>query len=185
MSGFERWSVWVSAALTTVTGIGLLWTKYFLDASEPWSVVNHPLQPWLLKAHIVTAPLLVFAIGLIALRHVWKHFRNGVHWGRHSGIMTGLVTVPMIVSGYLIQAVTHVTWLQVIAISHIVLGFVFAIGLSLHQLFVSRRSRVAETAADRSASSWPGSASPLGQASSQSSPPARASSPAEASASRD
>lgn len=158
MSGFERWSAWVSAALTTVTGIGLFWTKYLIEASGPWSVVNHPLQPWLLKAHIVTAPLLVFSIGLIALRHVWKHFRNGVHWGRRSGIVTGLVTLPMIVSGYLIQAVTHVAWLRGIAISHIVLGFVFAIGLSLHQLFVSRRSRVPDAAADRSAGAWQGSA---------------------------
>ncbi len=185
MSGFERWSVWVSAALTTITGIGLFWTKYFLEASDPWSVVNHPLQPWLLKAHIVTAPLLVFALGLIALRHIWKHFLNGVHWGRHSGIMTGLVTVPMIVSGYLIQAVTHAAWLEAIAISHIVLGFAFALGLSLHQIFVSGRLRVPETEAGRAADTWLGSSSQRGRLTSQPGPSPRASSAAEASARRD
>ncbi len=185
MSAFEKWSVWVSAALTTVTGIGLLWTKYFLEATDPWSVVNHPLQPWLLKAHIVTAPLLVFALGMIALRHIWKHFRNGLRWGRRSGIGTGFVTIPMIVSGYLIQAVTQAVWLQAIAISHIALGLAFGLGLSLHQLFVSRRPCTEEEAAGRTAGSLDGALPAVERSGRQLVSSDRTASPASATVGRD
>ncbi len=182
MSSFERWSVWISAVLTTVTGIGLFWSKYFLDAGDPWSVVNHPLQPWVLKAHIVSAPLLVFALGMIALRHIWKHFRNGPSQGRRSGIITGLVTVPMILSGYLIQAVTHTAWLQAIAISHIALGLAFGFGLSLHQLFVSQRPRPSHASDGPAAHLQGGAEAELGRLPSLGARPRRASSPAEAEA---
>ena len=139
MSRFERWSVWGTSIAVIITGALLFWMEYFLEPVDPWAVINHPLQPWVLKAHIISAPLLVFALGLIAIRHIWRHFRANARWGRKSGIITGLVTAPMILTGYLIQAITHAGWLATIAISHIVLGFVFAAGLALHQLFISRR----------------------------------------------
>lgn len=141
MSRFERWSVWITAILVTCTGIGLLWTKYFIPADDPWSIINHPLQPWFLKAHIVTAPLLVFAIGLIATRHIWPHFRAGIRSGRRSGILAALFTLPMILTGYLIQVITHVGWLRALAISHIVLGCIFAAALAVHQLATRARRR--------------------------------------------
>lgn len=134
MNRFEKWSVWITAVLVTATGVGLLWTKYFVPANDPWSVINHPLQPWFLKAHIITAPLLIFAIGLIATRHIWPHYQARIRRGRRSGILTALFTLPMILTGYLIQVVTHVGWLRALAISHIVLGLVFAAGLAVHQI---------------------------------------------------
>ncbi|MEE9132544.1 MAG: hypothetical protein V3U13_03200 [Gemmatimonadota bacterium] len=140
MNRFEKWSLWISVALTTVTGAGLFWAKYLLQANDPWAVVNHPLQPWLLKAHIITAPMLIFALGLISTRHIWRHYMCRLAPGRKSGIVTVLVTVPMIIGGYLIQVVTHVGWLRVLAISHIALGFLFAAGFVLHQMFVRRLS---------------------------------------------
>lgn len=146
MNGFERWSVWATAIATTVTGIGYFWVKYMLQTDDPFAVVNHPLQPWLLKAHILVAPLLVFAVGLIAVRHVWRHYRAGLPRGRRSGVVTALVVGPMVVTGYLIQAVTHESWLHVIAIAHIAFGLLFAVGLALHQVFV-RRAGIEEAVA--------------------------------------
>lgn len=132
MTRFEKWSVWSTSAATFLTGAGFFWAKYLVEARDPWAVVNHPLQPWLLKAHILVSPLMVFAVGMIATRHVWQHYRSGVSHGRRSGILTALALGPMVLTGYLIQAVTHVGWLQAMAISHIVLGTVFALGLALH-----------------------------------------------------
>jgi hypothetical protein len=150
VSRFEKWSVTITAIAATLTGAGLFWAKYMLHSDDPWAVVNHPWQPWLLKAHVITAPLLVFAVGLIASRHIWRHYREGIPWGRRSGILTGLVTVPMVLTGYLIQIATHEGWLGILAISHIVLGFLFAAGLGAHQLFVwRRRERAEESAASR------------------------------------
>lgn len=138
MNRFERWSVWTTAIATAVTGIVYFWLKYLISSEDPWSVINHPMQPWVLKAHIIVAPALVFALGLITMRHVWKHFRTGQRWGRRSGVITGLVTAPMILTGYLIQAVTHLGWLKALALSHTAFGLVFAVGLLMHQLFLRR-----------------------------------------------
>lgn len=151
MSRFERWSVWVTSLLTVITGVGLLWTKYFVQASDPWAVVNSPLQPWLLRTHLIVSPLLVFAIGLITTRHIWRHFRTSVSLGRRSGVTTGLVVFPMIVSGYLIQVLTGRGWLAAMVIVHIATGLVYGAGLTLHQVAIRARrpSRAAPGSADR------------------------------------
>ncbi len=139
MSRFEKWTVLITALATGLTGIGLFWTKYLMASDDPWSVVNHPLQPLLLKAHILAAPTLVFALGMIAFRHVWVHYREGLPRGRRSGILTGLVTMPMVASGYLIQAVTAPGWLRFVALLHIATSGLFLLGLAAHQLAMWRR----------------------------------------------
>lgn len=138
MTRFERWSVLLTTAATVLTGVGYFWAKYLVRSPDPWAVINHPLQPWLLKAHILVAPLLVFAVGLIALRHIWRHLRSGNRGGRRSGLAMALGFGPMVVSGYLVQAVTAPGWLQALAIAHIVLGVVYAIGFVIHQVVLAR-----------------------------------------------
>lgn len=138
MSAFERWSVWLTSVLTFLSGVVYLWMKYLLETADPWAVVNHPLQPLVLKLHILVAPLMVFALGLITLRHVWRHFRNAMPVGRGSGIMTALMAAPMVVTGYLIQAITHPVWLTVMIVAHVVTGVVYIVGLTVHQVMVRR-----------------------------------------------
>lgn len=132
MKPFERWSLWVTTLLTGVSGIAYFWVKYFMEPAGPWAVINHPVQPWLLKIHIVSAPLMVFAVGLVALGHIWRHFRAGVLWGRRSGLTAMLSLAPMVLTGYLIQAVTHEGWLAALAWSHIGFGFLYLLGFVLH-----------------------------------------------------
>jgi len=139
MNRLEKWSLWVSFSFTAITGTGLLWTKYFMHTDDPWAVVNHPLEPWLLKAHIVVAPALVFALGLISSKHIWQHFKARLAVGRRSGIVTVLMGAAMILTGYLIQVVTHSAPLQLLAISHIAVSFVFLVGFVAHQLLVGTR----------------------------------------------
>lgn len=143
MTRFEKWSVWGTTGATFATGAGFFWTKYMVASSDPWAVVNHPLQPWFLKAHILVSPLMLFAVGMIATRHVWRHYRSGTPQGRRSGIVTALSLAPMVLTGYLIQAVTHVGWLRAMAISHIAFGTLFALGLALHQPVVRHMKRAA------------------------------------------
>jgi len=131
--------LWISFALVAITGVGLLWTKYFMHTDDPWAVINHPLQPWLLKAHIVAAPALVFALGLIASKHIWQHFKARLPVGRRTGMVTVLMAGLMILSGYFIQIVTEVVSLKVLAISHIGLGFVFLVAFVAHQAMVTSR----------------------------------------------
>jgi len=134
VSTFERWNLWITTALVIATGVGLFGVKYLMTPSEPWAVINHPIQPWLLKAHIMVSPFMIFAVGIITTRHIWQHYRGGLAQGRHTGIITALVTVPMILTGYLIQVMTSMGWVKALAIAHIVFGTVYALGLSAHQL---------------------------------------------------
>lgn len=133
MSAFERWAVWTTSVATFITGVIYLWLKYLLVNDDPLAVANHPWQPVVLKAHILVAPLLVFSIGLVAVRHVWRHLQSGIREGRRSGVLTVVVLGPMILSGYLIQALTDEVWLKALAISHIGLGIAYGAGLLAHQ----------------------------------------------------
>ena len=138
MSRFERWSVWLTSLVTAATGILLLWMKYFMEPVHQWSVINHPWEPLVLKLHILSAPLLVFALGLIALQHVWEHIRERASRGRRSGFTVAFTAAAMVVTGYLIQVVTQEGWLRVIALGHIGVGLVYVAWLSVHQVLVWR-----------------------------------------------
>lgn len=147
MSRFEKWTVWITTLLTGITGLAYLWTKYLVSPPDAFAVVNHPLQPLFLKTHILVSPLLLFALGMIALRHVWLHFRTGVRIGRKSGIITALIIVPMVLTGYLIQVLTGEGWVRAMALSHIAFGTLYLVGIGLHQRFVragERRRRGAD-----------------------------------------
>ena len=141
MNLFEKWSVWVTSALSGFTGGAYFWTKYFVQNTDPFSVINHPLQPWFLKAHIISSPFLLIALGSILVRHIWKHFRLGALLGRRSGLTTALVFLPMVVSGYFIQSVTHPGRLAVLAFSHMALSGLYLAGLFVHQVVIHLRQK--------------------------------------------
>jgi cobalamin biosynthesis protein CobD/CbiB len=143
---FERWAVWSTSVATFVTGVIYLWMKYLVVSDDPLAVVNHPWQPAVLKVHILVAPLLVFSIGLVALRHVWRHFRSKARDGRRSGLLTLVVLGPMIVSGYLIQTMTEEGWLKAMAVIHIGLGLMYGLALLAHQFAAGgRKARATRT----------------------------------------
>lgn len=146
MNAFQRRLIWSSSLLTGITGLVYWWMEQALEPSQPWAVINHPLQPWVLKAHILVAPVMVFAVGLVAVDHIWRHFRQKVKPGRRSGLLAMAVFAPLVVSGYLIQAVTHQGWLTAIVWAHVVTGLLYLAALvGHHRLFRRRpgRSRVA------------------------------------------
>jgi hypothetical protein len=137
--------LWGSSILVGATGIVLGIMKYFMAAADPYAVVNHPLQPLMLKVHIVSAPLLVFAIGIVFVNHIWKQWRAGLVRGRVSGLWTLLTFAPMVFSGYLIQSVTHEGWLLAMVTVHLVSAIAFLLGFVAHQaalwVFVWKRKR--------------------------------------------
>lgn len=142
MTRFEKYLVWSSTAAVSATGGVYAWMKYLMTPTDEWAVINHPLQPLVLKLHILTAPFLVFAVGVILMRHIWPHFRAGIRLARRSGVTTALVTVPMILTGYAIQAVTHAGWLRGLGWAHLGLGVVFALGSIAHAVAGRRLRRV-------------------------------------------
>lgn len=140
MRPFPRRLVWSSSLLTGLTGVIHFWMEHALEPAQPWAVINHPLQPWVLKAHILVAPVMVFAIGLVAVDHIWRHFRQKVRPGRRSGVLAMAVFGPLVVSGYLIQAVTHAGWLFAIVAAHVVTGGLYLVALVGHHRVFRRAS---------------------------------------------
>jgi len=126
--------VHLANALVGVTGLVYAWMRYAMEPSDPYSVVAHPLQPLVQHLHLWTAPLLVFAIGLIWQQHVWKHWRQGVKGGRRSGLTLMLAAAPMIASGYFIQTAVAPAWRDIWIAVHLAasaLWVVFSIGHAL------------------------------------------------------
>ena len=70
MTRAERWLLWTSTLAVAVSGFGFAWAKYLVRSDDPFAVVHHPLQPFFLKMHVLTAPILVFAVGFLFSRHV-------------------------------------------------------------------------------------------------------------------
>ena len=142
MTRFERWTVWISSVATFVTGVIYLWLKYVVVSDDPFAVVNSPWQAPVLKLHILAAPTLVFAFGLVAVRHVWRSLQRQVAAGRLSGLTSAAALIPMGATGYLIQAVTDEGWLRALAWSHIGLGLLYGLAMLFHQFSAGgRRAR--------------------------------------------
>lgn len=156
MTPFERWSVWLTTAGTLITGVVYWWMKDVMTTTDPWSVINHSLQPWVLKAHILIAPLLVFSVGLITSRHIWRHYRMGVGKGRKSGVLAALSFIVLVVSGYVLQVVTGETLVRVLGWVHLGLGIIYSVGVAAH--WPATRSRSART----EAAVWPKHRPPVG-----------------------
>lgn len=133
MTTTEKLLLWGSTALVGGTGLVYAWMKYLLTPADPYAAVHHPLQPLVLKIHLVAAPFLVFAVGLVFTQHIWKQLRSGLKRGRRTGTGTILTLVPMVLSGYLIQAVTSESWLWWLAAVHLTTGTLFVVGFAAHQ----------------------------------------------------
>ncbi len=84
------------------------------------AIVGHPWQPHVQHLHLWTAPLLVFAIGLIWRDHAWRHYRRRVRDRRRSGLSLLLSCAPMIVSGYLLQTAVGDPWRQTWIAMHLI-----------------------------------------------------------------
>lgn len=121
-------------ALTAITGIVFAWMKYAMHSSDEFAVVNHPLQPWMLAAHVVVAPLLVFGFGWIFQNHIWLGVRSGMARKRKSGLWSMWAIVPMVLSGYLLQVSTADATRKAMTIAHWIASALFVIAYVVHLL---------------------------------------------------
>jgi hypothetical protein len=130
----EAWLNHVANVLVGGTGLVYGWMRYFAEPADEFSVVNHPWQPDLQHLHVLLAPLLVFAGGVIWSRHVWARVRSGFKPRRPSGLMLTGALFPMIASGYLLQVAVDETWRTVWVWVHGVVSCLWLIGYGVHQL---------------------------------------------------
>jgi len=137
MSQALRWTVHLSNFLVTGSGVVYAWMLYFTESDDPFSVVNHPWQPDVQRLHILAAPALVFALGLIWSDHAWEGFRSRSSRRRRTGLLLLSMAMPMIASGYALQVSVDETWRELWLWCHLVTSGGWVIG-SLSHLFVGR-----------------------------------------------
>lgn len=144
-------------ALVAATGLLYAWMRYGLAPPDAYAVVNHPWQPFIQHLHVWTAPLLVFAVGLIWQAHVWSHWRSGMASGRRSGVSLLASLAPMVASGYLLQTAVSPAWRVAWLAVHLASSTLWLVGYAAHAVAKLRRRR-GETAATAVSEAAPGSA---------------------------
>ena len=139
MTRAEAWTHHAANLLVGVTGLAYAWLRYFADSPDPFSAV-HPWLPPVQHAHVWTAPLLVFALGLVWRAHAWAGLRAGAAPRRSSGIALLATAAPMVASGYLLQTAVEPGWRKVWIVVHLAASGLWLAGYLAHQL-AARRPR--------------------------------------------
>jgi hypothetical protein len=141
----SRWEAWTFNILTFVVSAGgaaYFWMKYLVKNDDPFSVVNHPWQPAMLTAHILTSPLLILSFGMLVNTHILKKLKNkNSRSNRTSGIVCLVSFSLMAASGYLLQVVTSPALARAVIVVHLASGGLFAGAYLAHQavnLFLRR-----------------------------------------------
>ena len=128
MSTLERWLLNLSTGVATVTGLVYFYMKDVMRGEDPFSVLHHPWQPHALALHVLSGPVVVFALGLIARDHILGRLLDvRPHRGRRAGIVTMSLAAPMITSAYLLQVVSEPSLRRALVWTHLASGSLFAL----------------------------------------------------------
>lgn len=144
MTTLERWSLHLAALLTGATGLLYGWLRYYGQRRGEFGLEAHPLQGSLQHLHVLAAPLLVFALGMLVRGHLLPKWRGGKPAGRRSGIGLVLILGPMVLSGYAVQVAVDPTWRLALAWVHGVTSLLFLAGYGVHQLMALAQGRSVE-----------------------------------------
>jgi hypothetical protein len=133
----KRWELFLlhaSVLAIAVSGVVYGFMKYVMTGSDPDSPLGHPWQPGVLKAHVLAAPFLVFAFGLVARGHALPKWRSGEKTGKKSGIsLLGLVA-PLVLSGYAVQVFTGDSLRRETGWGHTATGVLYLLAYAAHLL---------------------------------------------------
>jgi len=99
---------------------------------------NHPLQPVTLHAHVIVAPLWMFAFGVLWQSHILPKLRSKGRVRRRTGIALMALTVPMAISGYLLQTSVEESWREVWIVVHVGGSVAWIIAFLVHLAVPSR-----------------------------------------------
>jgi hypothetical protein len=141
MTRWEAWLNYISNFVVGLTGLVYGFFLYFHEGADEFSRVTHPLQVVSQDLHVVTAPLLVFACGVILKTHVLERLGHRDPKKKFSGWMLLLAMVPMVVSGYLVQVITHEAWRPIWVGTHIVSSIAWLLGFGAHLVPVPKKLR--------------------------------------------
>ena len=144
MTPAERRFHHAANVLVGLSGLIYFYMAWLMTPSDPWSVVNHPWQPEVQHLHVLLAPLLVFAVGLMWHGHVLLRWRLAGALRADSGSLLLLLFVPMVASGYALQISSEEAWRTGWAWVHVVSSGLWVASYGVH--YARRRARLARAA---------------------------------------
>jgi hypothetical protein len=124
----------LSSAIVGATGVALFIFKDIVVIEGDFGPESHFLEDDVQAAHILTAPALVFACGLIWLDHVWLKVKAGKRARRRTGLLLATMLLPMILSGYLLQVSYEEPWREIWRVTHLLSSLVWLLAYGVHQL---------------------------------------------------
>jgi hypothetical protein len=133
MNRLEAWLLHLSTIILTITGAVYAYMHYVMKSSDPFSVINSPLEPYLLDLHIIAAPVLVVAIGIILHSHILFKIEGGSRAARKSGVILIPLFLLMAASGYLLQ-ITSGSMNRIFFWAHLSSGSLWALVYAAHHL---------------------------------------------------
>lgn len=114
----ERWSLHLGAFLTGLSGLVYGWLRYFGQVRGEFGIEPHPLQGLIQHLHVLAAPVLLFALGMAVRGHLSTKLKTGAREGRRTGLASGLLALPMVGAGYLVQVTTSASCRLVFVWAH-------------------------------------------------------------------
>lgn len=137
MTRWQRYGFTTLAAVVTITGVLYFWMKYMIENDDPFALVNHPLQPWMLDAHLLAAPAFLIWFGIIFDSHIGGKLGGRIP-NRWSGLLALGTVILMTASGYFLQVVTGDRVRQALLVVHLVSGCVFVVTYVVHLTMSAR-----------------------------------------------
>ena len=137
-----------SATAGTVSGLVYGYFLYFCESHDPYSVVNHPLQPLFRTLHVVTVPAMAMMLAVFWIAHAWPYIQADHRRGLRTGLVLGLTSLPMIFSGYFLQVSVAELWTQFWMWLHIGSSVGWILGIIFHVVTHRRRRSPARTPSD-------------------------------------
>lgn len=144
MRAWERRALHGAAAAAAITGGVYGWFRYFGQRMGDFGPEPSAWQGAWHHLHVLTAPLLLFMLGVTVRGHLLMKLRAGGREGRRTGLVLGLLIAPMALSGYGIQVVTDARWHVALAWVHGLSGLVFTAGYLIHLVVIWRYRRMVE-----------------------------------------
>src|SRR5436190_7255644 len=105
--------------LVAASGAAYGVSRYLLPHEDLFSSAGSAWEPWALAAHVLAAPVLVFAVGLVFRRHVLRKLHEGRAEGRRTGLVVLVVGGLSGVSGYVFEVLTADGARRAFSIAHI------------------------------------------------------------------
>lgn len=133
MTRSQAWFVHVANLLVAGTGVLWAWMLLVVEPVDDFALQNHPLQDETQAAHVLTAPLLLVALGIAWAVHVAPYLASGARARRRTGLALVSLAVPLCASGYLLQVSTDESWRALWSWLHLGTGAAWVVGYLVHQ----------------------------------------------------